>query len=220
MADDLPIHCHDTDPHAARFGPPKWQTRAGGERPGETGLRHCSYCGSLHPLDLLTVEVTNLHRADMKYGYPHKFYLDVPNTREGDLVRVGGLMTGQRPVVHDGQVMAAYDAQRAGHGYASQASDEQLLASGWEIETTTTVVTARSTAGEREKRRHEQITYTRPRYELGRSTAFAKFYSAHLQDLADEDFTRVADLLRTAGVDFVREGDGRTKWRLIGADRG
>jgi len=38
-------HCHDGDWHAQRFGPQTWQERA--------GRLHCSYCGSLHPKELL-----------------------------------------------------------------------------------------------------------------------------------------------------------------------
>jgi len=55
--------------------------------------RTCSWCGSIHPEDLLDrpepsmmkaievggrhlVDVPNVEWADMKYGWPHKLYLD------------------------------------------------------------------------------------------------------------------------------------------------
>lgn len=45
--------------------------------------RTCSYCGSLHPEDLynlLQMPGTKLGGADWKYGWPHKFYVEVPQT--------------------------------------------------------------------------------------------------------------------------------------------
>lgn len=47
-------------------------------RDAKTDYRSCSYCGSLHPADLtLWVEQrgARLELADMKYGWPHKFYI-------------------------------------------------------------------------------------------------------------------------------------------------
>ena len=41
--------------------------------------RTCSYCGSIHPEDLLKIlqeHPTALTGADWKYGWPHKFYLN------------------------------------------------------------------------------------------------------------------------------------------------
>lgn len=61
--------CHDNDTTAQRFGETKWRER--------DGHRHCSYCGSLHPEDLLNVlnAGASLGGADWKYGWPHKFYI-------------------------------------------------------------------------------------------------------------------------------------------------
>jgi hypothetical protein len=43
--------------------------------------RTCSYCGSIHPEDLLGVleRGARMHGCDWKYGHPHKHYLDIPN---------------------------------------------------------------------------------------------------------------------------------------------
>lgn len=44
----------------------------------DAGLRHCDYCGSIHPEDLMTLLQTGKARlsgADWKYGFPHKFYV-------------------------------------------------------------------------------------------------------------------------------------------------
>lgn len=70
----IPIHCHDQDYWAQHFSPQTW--RAPDEhRP----FRYCSYCGSMHPLDLkrlLEDGKIKLSGSDWKYGWPHKFYID------------------------------------------------------------------------------------------------------------------------------------------------
>lgn len=41
--------------------------------------RSCSYCGSIHPQDLLGLDPGTVNRAewaDWKYGYPHKMYVE------------------------------------------------------------------------------------------------------------------------------------------------
>ena len=51
---------------------PRWETRA-----PET-FRRCSYCGSIHPEDLIRLvgEGCQIHGSDWKYGWPHKFYVE------------------------------------------------------------------------------------------------------------------------------------------------
>lgn len=51
-------------------------------------LRSCGYCGSMHPSDVVAAlqAGATCGFADMKYGYPHKLYLDnVPNPHAGEL---------------------------------------------------------------------------------------------------------------------------------------
>jgi hypothetical protein len=58
----------------------------------EDGLKHCKYCGSLDPLelaDLLCKGIATMHGSDWKYGFPHKFYVDVPNPKAGQMVEKG-----------------------------------------------------------------------------------------------------------------------------------
>jgi hypothetical protein len=44
-----------------------------------TAWRTCSYCGSIHPADLLArTDVVRVEWADLKYGWPHKLYIDLP----------------------------------------------------------------------------------------------------------------------------------------------
>lgn len=61
--------------------------------PDEYGMRKCSYCGSLHPDDLLRVlktPGTHYSGSDWKYGWPHKFYIEPVNPKAEELVEVGG----------------------------------------------------------------------------------------------------------------------------------
>lgn len=61
-------------PEAARWDGWSWREPHRGEH-----FRRCSYCGSIHPADLAAEPVWSANWADMKYGWPHKFYVDVPN---------------------------------------------------------------------------------------------------------------------------------------------
>ena len=49
---------------------------------GERPFRSCSWCGSVHPEDLLTLlgGGAELSGADWKYGWPHKFYVSAKGT--------------------------------------------------------------------------------------------------------------------------------------------
>lgn len=43
--------------------------------------RTCGYCGSMHPDDIVTAlsaSNADIEMADMKYGWPHKWYLNSP----------------------------------------------------------------------------------------------------------------------------------------------
>lgn len=60
-------------------------------------FRTCSYCGSMHPEDLLhALEAgAQLGMADWKYGWPHKFYVDkIPNPKAGDDCEIGSRYEG------------------------------------------------------------------------------------------------------------------------------
>lgn len=49
-------------------------------------LRCCSYCGSMHPTDVVAAIKAGAtgEIADMKYGWPHKIYFDsIPNPHKG-----------------------------------------------------------------------------------------------------------------------------------------
>jgi len=47
----------------------------------DEGVKRCWYCGSLEPVEMLSLfqagRVVRYSGSDWKYGYPHKFYLDI-----------------------------------------------------------------------------------------------------------------------------------------------
>jgi hypothetical protein len=91
------ITCHgDTSANGVfRFGQPHWRGPEGDVRSdGHVGqnFRTCSYCGSIHPDDLLAFlkQGAKMGGADWKYGWPHKFYVrDIPHPMEGKEVVQG-----------------------------------------------------------------------------------------------------------------------------------
>jgi hypothetical protein len=82
--------CHE----GARFASElKWREPEPSRQPYGTSFRTCSYCGSIHPEDLLHyLQAGNvrLGGSDWKYGWPHKFYVDgIPNPLAGKIVETG-----------------------------------------------------------------------------------------------------------------------------------
>lgn len=82
---------HRNVPHYPQLGPIRWIEDEAA--PGKSPLRKCSYCGSLHPQDLLTALLSgaSLEASGWKYGWPHKFYVrGIPNPAEGLLAMSEG----------------------------------------------------------------------------------------------------------------------------------
>lgn len=67
------------DPSPIVWSQPRHPTSDSG--PVVESFRRCSYCGSIHPEDLLRVlaDGARMHGSDWKYSWPHKFYVEVPN---------------------------------------------------------------------------------------------------------------------------------------------
>jgi hypothetical protein len=55
---------------------------------GPEHFRRCNYCGSIHPEDLVAETNWTVEWSDQKYGWPHKFYVDIPD-RNGELDYLG-----------------------------------------------------------------------------------------------------------------------------------
>lgn len=63
----------------------------------DENFRTCNYCGSIHPEDFINAlrNGATCELADFKYGWPHKVYLEIPNTENPDeLVEMGGSTRG------------------------------------------------------------------------------------------------------------------------------
>lgn len=85
--------CHDSDYQAKRFGSQSWEYRRPDSRnPDGEPFRRCSYCGSIHPEDLLNAlsAGAQLGGSDWKYGWPHKFYVtNIPNENRDRQAEIG-----------------------------------------------------------------------------------------------------------------------------------
>jgi len=73
---------------AERWGGWSWRAPSRGEH-----YHTCSYCGSIHPEDLAAEPDWQAEWADPKYGWPHKFYVCLPN-RQPEQRFITGATTG------------------------------------------------------------------------------------------------------------------------------
>ena len=71
---------------AARVGGWQWNEPRHHEH-----FRRCSYCGCVHPDDLAAEPAWRAEWADMKYGWPHKFYVNIPNREPDQLFYTGSV---------------------------------------------------------------------------------------------------------------------------------
>lgn len=104
---------------AERWGGRSWRDPSRGEH-----FRRCSYCGCVHPDDLAAETNVRVHWADMKYGWPHKFYVDIPNRDPDRQFVISSAIHQPR----DGQWLTVADAdstleevlERGGYGEGSK----------------------------------------------------------------------------------------------------
>lgn len=82
---DLLVH-----PDAQRWGGWTWNEPRDGEH-----FRRCSFCGSVNPDDLAAEAAWRADWADRKYGWPHKFYVDIPNRTPDRLYVVASTYGGR-----------------------------------------------------------------------------------------------------------------------------
>ncbi|HET9889667.1 MAG TPA: hypothetical protein VFQ42_04125 [Mycobacterium sp.] len=162
------------------YDPWTWREPMRGEH-----FRRCSFCGSIHPEDLVAEATWRADWADQKYGWPHKFYVDITN-RTPERKRVITALTEQQyqdslggkdwPVRHD-----AFEWRRVGD------VPEGYVADGW-----------------REDGRYAW-------YGFGSDAMHhAKFYTVHLKD-GDLNAAAKAKIERVSGLRFEFDGD-RVAW--------
>lgn len=170
-------------PDADRFGGWRWEAPWRGEH-----FRRCSFCGCVHPEDLSAEPVWRANWADRKYGWPHKFYVDIPN-RDPDRLYVTSAMSRRWGERHE-------DPLPEGVVRWEDLTPQQLEVArrdGWDL------------GGEDPP---SAVTFgTHPHH-------WGKFYSVHLADPV-LDPRVVADIERRSGVAFVFGAGGRVSWRQL-----
>jgi hypothetical protein len=201
---------------AARWGGWSWSEPARGEH-----FRRCSFCGSIHPEDLAAERGMTADRctacgiegweahfradlehpytpdgwraewADRKYGWPHKFYVDVPNRDPAALFCVGSSSEAKEGPYAPGGEMYRPLAER----YPGQ----DWVAAG-DLTPEQAAIIERDRSGEADF----YLFSARPSHH-------AKFYTIHLADPAiSQD---VKDKIQQAsGLRFTFTDDGRVGW--------
>lgn len=118
--------CHDQDYYGRRLYGDQitekvfWRPPDLTAEPYAYPYRTCSFCGCIHPEDLLKVlaEGATLHGSDWKYGWPHKFYVEgIPNPNAGRQVRIGGKSWTENGVDHREDIMDEAPEHTTGKWY-------------------------------------------------------------------------------------------------------
>jgi len=165
-------------PEAARWGGWSWRAPRYGEH-----YRTCSYCGSINPEDLVAEENWAAQWADRKYGWPHKFYVDIVNRDPSTLFIIS--RTNREP-------------------------SERERASGWIA--TADLTREQETAATRDGWRKDGALDDRHWWLFGeRRTHHGKFYTVHLSDAGLDPATKNT-IERRSGLEFTFE-DGRVAWK-------
>lgn len=168
---------------AERWGGWSWREATHGEH-----FRRCSYCGSINPDDLAAEPEWRADWADRKYGWPHKFYVNIRNRNLDDLFVIGTMSGGDRKAPKPGYMGLDWHAwvsltpeqreicERSGHGRRDDLPDPGYVGFGT------------------------------------REVHHAKFYSVHLADPTISTETREA-IARHSGLRFEWLDDGRVAWK-------
>jgi hypothetical protein len=97
MSEEIKCHGDPTRGGIFNIGQPTWREPQLQRKPYGEPFRSCSYCGSIHPEDLIALlkAGATMHGADWKYGWPHKFYVEgIPNPHAGKIVEMGSSSGG------------------------------------------------------------------------------------------------------------------------------
>lgn len=167
-------------------------------------LRHCGYCGSMHPADVAAAinAGARMHWADQKYGWPHKVYVDgIPNPHAG--------MLESRHGSSHATPFCPKKGAPCEHGNQSSHRSPESCCMAQCPEQVVTGTTDSGAAVFLKQTGFDQRT-GKPEYswrgaaEPARATTDGKFYSVHLQDASPEDRAVVE---RAMGRSFLwREG--------------
>lgn len=175
-----PVHGHEYG--ASRHGMWTWTPGRHGEH-----FRRCSYCGSIHPDDLVAEPSWRADWADRKYGYPHKFYVEIVNRDPERLYVIGS--TNHIP-------------EPGALGYK-----------GWKL----VADLSGDDLAALDRDYPPELSKYRPTgtVQLGpRPTHFGKFYTMHLADPAVSQETK-DEIARVSGLKFTFLDDGRIGWESV-----
>lgn len=144
--------------------------------------RTCDYCGSIHPDDLAAEPTWVAEWADRKYGWPHKFYINIVNRTPERLFVLG---SSSRPV--------APAAPYTNWKHVADLNEEELAVLDREYPA-------------------DSVYRPKGSVLLGtRRAHHAKFYTVHYKDLAISDETKET-IQRISGLKFTWLDDGRVQW--------
>lgn len=152
-------------------------------------FRTCSYCGCMHPADLLAAikAGATLGGSDWKYGWPHKFYVySIPNPDPNAMVRT----------TSGGSYPSEAKAREAGATYVKP---------GYRLEVKEGIAPDEATLTFNMTGRWSFEIYQ----PIGKTTQ-GKWYNDHLRDeLTEDEFKELADALEQhAGISWKRDQQG------------
>lgn len=170
-----PVHGAEALRHQHRWA---WRDPFRGEH-----FKRCSWCGSMNPEELIFEKNARIGWADYKYGWPHKFYIDVLNRDPERPFCVGSASRGSSTAIDQGYIAweDLTDAQR-----------QTVIDSGM-------------------GRENDEYTMSRT-YKFGpKRHHFGKFYTVHLKDPAISDAVK-DQVQRMSGLRLIWLDDGRVRW--------
>lgn len=159
-------------------------------------FRRCSYCGSIHPQDLVREIGWHAEWADQKYGWPHKFYVTLQPTAKNAELLVSRASTSS-PTEHE---------LEPGWVRARDLTNEQLIALHLDGKGSWADLVHEVEADKAGERFHAYRFGTQGQYPI-----HAKFYTEHLADQSIPATTR-ARIHRRCGLVFKFLDDGRVRW--------
>lgn len=175
---------------AARWGGWSWNEPSRGEH-----FRRCSFCGSIHPEDLAAETAWRAEWADRKHGWPHKFYVNIPNRDLGALYCISSCHEAREgPYAPGGEHYQPVQERSPGFDWVARAdlTPDQLA------------ILQRDGMGTGDD--HADF------FGFGtRDSHSGKFYTIHLADPVISQDVKDA-VQRVSGLRFTWLDDGRVRW--------
>jgi hypothetical protein len=171
-------------PDADRWGGWSWADPRRGAH-----FRTCNFCGCINPEDLAAEPQWRAAWADWKYGWPHKFYIELPNRNPERLFVLSSVSggSGKPPAPAFGQSYVAWADRTPEQRAICEQDGYGEGADGWHP---------------------DYVAFGT------RATHHAKFYSIHLAD-ADLPSTVKATIEQRSGRAF-HFSNGQIRWEPAG----